>query len=113
MTEYANWHVSENVVVTTYGDQPCPHAHSRAEILPTRVLYTIPRAIVLTVGGERQAICATCVAEGESKQAGIRMPDFLIDDTLGPNECVLIAPSQSIGQKIQAYFWKGEQNEPS
>ena len=67
MTEYANYHIQNNVVVITYGTQPCPHCTDRREY-EGRVWWTIPRGIVLIVGGERVALCVECITKGENDE---------------------------------------------
>ena len=66
MTEPVIWNVHDNVVLTTYGKQPCPHCYDRREFAG-RVYWTMPRAITCGLAGISVAICATCVAEGEAQ----------------------------------------------
>ena len=67
MTEPVIWNVHDNVVLTTYGKQPCPHCCDRREF-EGRVFWTMPRAITCGLAGISVAICATCVAEGEARR---------------------------------------------
>jgi hypothetical protein len=77
MTEPANYSIRDDIVLTTYGKQPCPHCYDRREFRANLVYWTLPRAIVLALAGIKVAVCATCITEQEISQ------DWLLVDANG------------------------------
>ena len=58
--------ITENqIVVALENGKPCPHCKNRQTVAIAQhlILWTIPRALVLYIGGDEAVVCLDCLDE--------------------------------------------------